>query len=523
MLLMNKIYPNRKSARMIASDFRKATGNEMDPAFVHWLASKKGFQKHPYGKEVYYASNLRSLVDANYYTLYPVFLKEKEQKKLEREKSKEVDYNPNEFTEPDRKDYAWESKTNRRIMEAVDKTFRPTTEWMAEKYQEMNQWLFGGELMGCDFEVFTRGAGMEGSTLGWFCLCGQNLEVDKYGGYIYQKIDESNNVYVDRNNFVEICKPKIGLNGNYYGTEQAFLGTLVHEMCHYYTYIDGRSPRQAHGREFKYIGFVVSSRSNGMFDIQTLASAEEMRGFELSDEMKARKEKRLANKKNSMSAVFILTGSYFNGLVTTSDQNLIDKVYEEERKHGYDVVITKNPKVIEYLFNKGYTENKRLIKKKKYGITIETWKPYTITKKDWVNEIEPMIKEAGEQPQVAQPVQQQVQPQRPQPLVASPRIIFSIKTSNGIFETECSSFFELRLKLQQRFPNMSYDTITKLIKNKSNYKKIEENKMNTKSIIKEVIQEFIQNEFGGENDENGSIEITPNMNLGEFAPLEIPQ
>ena len=70
---------------------------------------------------------------------------------------------------------------------------------------------------------------------------------------------------------------------------------------------------------------------------------------------------------------------------------------------------------------------------------------------------------------------------------------------------------------------MSYDTITKLIKNKSNYKKIEENKMNTKSIIKEVIQEFIQNEFGGENDENGSIEITPNMNLGEFAPLEIPQ
>lgn len=384
----------------------------------------------------------------------------------------------------------------------MDKTFRPTTEWMAKKYQEMNQWLFGGELMGCDFEVFTRGQGMEGNTLGWFCLCGQNLEVDRYSGHIYQKIDEDNKVYVDRSNFVEICKPKIKLNGNYYGTEQAFLGTLVHEMCHYYTYMDGRSPRQGHGREFKYIGFVVSSRSNGMFNIQTLASAEEMSGFELSDEMKARKEKRLANKKNSMSAVFILTGSYFNGLVTTSDQNLIDKVYEEERKHGYDVVITKNPKVIEYLFNKGYTENKRLIKKKKYGITIETWKPYTITKKDWVNEIEPMIKETDGLPQ-----------QSPR----SQRLVFSIRTNDGVFEYDAEDFKALHYAIKERFPNMKDDVIISMIRDPRNFKMVTENRMSVKFIIREVIEDFINSE----SDPNGSVKITPDENLGKFSPLEL--
>lgn len=112
----NKIYPQRKSAEMIASEFRKVTGKPIDPAFVHWLAKRKGFQKYRYGKEVYYASNLRTIVDANYYTMYPVYLKEKEQSK-----PTPVDYNPDRFIEPEgRKDYAWESRLKRYIMEAID-------------------------------------------------------------------------------------------------------------------------------------------------------------------------------------------------------------------------------------------------------------------------------------------------------------------------------------------------------------------------------------------------------------------
>ena len=100
-------------------------------------------------------------------------------------------------------------------------------------------------------------------------------------------------IYIDRNNFAELCHPTIELNGNYSGTEHGFLETLVHEMCHYYTEMDGYCPRQGHGFEFRNIGSIVTSRSNGMFTIQRLASAEQMTELELSDEMKAKRERRL--------------------------------------------------------------------------------------------------------------------------------------------------------------------------------------------------------------------------------------
>ena len=118
------IYKDRKSARMISSDFRMATGKKIDPEFVHWLAVKKGFQKHPYGKEVYYASNLRTVLDNNYATLYPIFLKEKEQKRMEKEeeKSKRAErYNPDEWIEGNRGP-RFESIIRRVVKEEIEKT-----------------------------------------------------------------------------------------------------------------------------------------------------------------------------------------------------------------------------------------------------------------------------------------------------------------------------------------------------------------------------------------------------------------
>jgi hypothetical protein len=48
-----------------------------------------------------------------------------------------------------------------------------------------------------------------------------------------------------------------------------------------------------------------------------------------------------------------------------------------------------------------------------------------------------------------------------------------------------------------------------------------ENKENIKSIVESVIQEFMRNEFRGANNMDDSVEITPDMNLGEFSPLEL--
>lgn len=49
---------------------------------------------------------------------------------------------------------------------------------------------------------------------------------------------------------------------------------------------------------------------------------------------------------------------------------------------------------------------------------------------------------------------------------------------------------------------------------------MKENKINLKTLIEGVIDEFMENEFKGANN-NDSVEITPDMNLGKYSPLEL--
>ena len=73
--------------------------------------------------------------------------------------------------------------------------------------------------------------------------------------------------------------------------------------------MNGRCPGQAHGKEFYAIGNIVSSSSNGRFTIQRLATAEEMKEWELSPEMQAKKDKRIANKKSKVKPVSIISST----------------------------------------------------------------------------------------------------------------------------------------------------------------------------------------------------------------------
>ena len=49
----------------------------------------------------------------------------------------------------------------------MKKTFKANTQWMAEKYEEMNQKLFNGLLGNCNFEVFTKGKGYKRTFRTW--------------------------------------------------------------------------------------------------------------------------------------------------------------------------------------------------------------------------------------------------------------------------------------------------------------------------------------------------------------------
>lgn len=384
---------------------------------------------------------------------------------------------------------------SQRLNDKMDKTFKPTVEWMTARYAEMNDELFGGELGGCSFAIFTTGRGSEGGTLGWFKITGRGIYINRYNRKMYknngwEKID------IDRKNFVGLCQPRIELNGNYSGTEHSFLATLVHEMCHYYTYMYGYAPKQGHGREFKEIGYIVSQRSNGMFTIQRLASAEQMTEMELNDTMKAKRAKRLANKKSSVTAIFVFTKEGKVKLTITSNQSLINMISTSEKERGDNVVTTNDTQIIEYLFSKGYRKNMR------------TWRYWSLEDKPWLGELKNMLPEtSGEVLGVKRLAAQQVPPKQT-------KMIFSIKTSNGVFETEVTTPNDLKRKLRERFPKLNDEAIERLFNNNANYRMVE-NKMNTKSIIKEVIEEFMSNEMN-----NDAIAIDPDMNLGLQSPLE---
>ena len=383
----------------------------------------------------------------------------------------------------------------------IDKTFKPTVEWMTAKYAEMNDQLFGGQLGECSFAIFTSGRGSEGGVLGWFKITGRNIRIRRYNRrmFKYAGWDEIN---IDRKNFVQLCQPQIELNGNYSGTEHGFLATLVHEMCHYYTYMNGYAPKQGHGREFKDIGYLVSSRSNGLFTVQRLASAEQMSEMELNDEMKAKREKRLANKKSSVTAVIVFTQEGKIKLTMTSNQDVIRRIDMVESGYGEKVVKTNDANIIEYLFNKGYRKNMR------------TWRYWSLEEKPWIGELKRMLSSVDFE--MGNVTRSTVQPQTQ---TNHTKMIFSIKTSTGVFETEVTTPNDLKRKLRERFPKLSDEAIEKLFNNNANYRMVE-NRRNVKSIIKEVIDEFMQNEFRGANNMEDSIEINPNMNLGLQSPLE---
>ena len=159
---------------------------------------------------------------------------------------------------------------------------KPTVEWMSENYDKFNNELFGGELGACSFAVINRGH----HNLGRFRIRRQ-IYVNRWNRRIFIQAGDYwsgyQNIEVNKDNFVRICDPEISMNGSYSATEEALLNTLIHEMCHYYTYMYGICPKQAHGTEFRQIASNVCSRSNGRFVITRVANAEEMSKHKLDD------------------------------------------------------------------------------------------------------------------------------------------------------------------------------------------------------------------------------------------------
>lgn len=396
------------------------------------------------------------------------------------------------------------------------RSFKPTVEWMSKRYDEANQKLFNGSLKQCDFGLFTTGSGSRGNTNGWFRITARGLKYNSRDRRLYKEVYGYEKVYVNYDNFYEIAHPKIELNGNKSGSEWAFMVTLVHEMCHYYNYMYGHLPAQAHGREFMSIANAVTRRSNGQIEVTKKTTLERSQHFVLDDKVKQINDKIANTRKSKATLILKITKKGNWEMSIVSSPNIVQEIvdYTKRKKDATKVIKTNDQSVIDAAIENGFRK------------IFRTYRYWTLKNKDWLkNALESAdIEEVYVDPEFSGESLVSVKPKetpKPQPNPTQPKIIFSIKTTSGVFETSCNSFVELREKLQQRFPKMSYETISKLMGNRSNFKKLEENHMNSKQIVKEVIEEFMQNEFRGADNLGDDIEITPDMNLSEFSPLEI--
>ena len=235
-----------------------------------------------------------------------------------------------------------------------DEKFTPTVDWITEKYFDLNEWLFNSRLGNCLFEIYTTGEGME-TSLGHFRFTGRGVKYNKRTRQMYYT-NYGQEEKIDADNFVYYAKPMIGLNGNYKRTEHMWLNTLVHEMCHYYTYMGGRVPIQAHGAEFRQIASIVGMRSNGIFDIKRLTDAEN--AGELDGKIASRRQARDENKKSKMTALFLFMRNGEVRLVTTAKQSLIDEIISRsDERVCKKIVATSDANFIEYLWSLGYKKN----------------------------------------------------------------------------------------------------------------------------------------------------------------------
>lgn len=377
-------------------------------------------------------------------------------------------------------------------MDSINRDFKPTVEWMAQKYDEINDEYFGGRLGSCDFDIFTTGKGSGGNTLGWFKIQERSARAEIYSRRIYVTLN-GERTYVDGENFTALCAPLIELNGNYTGTEEAFLGILVHEMCHYYTYMEGYAPVQGHGPEFRAIAARINQKSNGRFHIQRFET--DMTGFELCREMKDSKERRMANKMSRLLAVVAFYPNERITLTTTTNADLALRIKEICDGRGCETVISNDKRVIDLLASKGYKRD------------IRTFRYWYIEDVPWLNELTKMLFENNND-------ESQTTEEAPEPTKK-----FVVKTSKGEFVCDATDEEALFNTLRNKFPNMSDETIMKLINNKANYKIAESRKR--KRPLDIIIQEAINDVLGNKQKRTFEDDIPiAGINLGLETPFE---
>ena len=362
--------------------------------------------------------------------------------------------------------------------------FSATNSWMDSWFDRLNQELFGGVLQKCDLSVFSSGKD-SGNALGWFSINNDNIRIERGSRQMYDAshcVNLSGKVYgktyIDSKNFVQMCQPSIQVNGNYTGNELVFLNTLIHEMCHYYTYYNGYAPKQPHGVEFKRVAAMIARKTNNFISIQRLSTADEMSQIAFTDEFKKSKKAEFENRRKRILGVLVFKINGNIDLTLTSNEALINGIVRTRMRAQDTIKIYEidDPNFVYEMFIKGFRKNMR---------SYRWWRMDEDNRDTWFI---PLFEKSKKRQVYLNPeyededdfendmnVRQAAKERGDETTMGSdrnfrPTKIFSIKTSNGLYETEFENKEDLYMKLKERFPNMRDDVIEKIINNEANYK-----------------------------------------------------
>lgn len=399
-----------------------------------------------------------------------------------------------------------------------EEKFKPTTEWMEKWYNIMNARLFNNILQECILEPSNQ---LGGRTLGCFSITGQNIIIKRHNRHMYKHDVWYGDEPINEDNFVILCRPTIRLNIHYSATQDAWINTLVHEMCHYYNYMNGIAPKQGHGPEFRSIASIVSSRSEGQITIQRLASAEEMQNYELDDDIKQRNDARLERKRNNVKVVIVVLRKGEIRLVNTTSEKLIDEIVNSHPNQEVCYIGTcQNHNLNEFL------------SKLDYNNVMRTYRYWSVEGEPWLKELlkYKWTKENGYLNNLAQALGMEEEVNDMQEKNDADENGFKlgfkkikdgngynlIDTSNnkrfgqpvdGIWFSEVDNVYYFR---NGRFSYRGLPGQWKQVNVSENYSKI----------LKRIISETIEEVMDEKQQENDFVTISPYMNLGLESPLE---
>lgn len=165
----------------------------------------------------------------------------------------------------------------------------PTAAFVKQKYNEFNQLYFDGFLPKCAISVRPLGEECGRVLGGTFRFATFRNAILINGANLFYDPKKDYYGHIDKTTIYSALKPTITINSKYKAPVELLENTIIHEMCHYYTFFneDGSfriadKENKSHGQDFMNAAEMISRKSGGKVKIKAILEAEEIESMSAS-------------------------------------------------------------------------------------------------------------------------------------------------------------------------------------------------------------------------------------------------